>query len=1060
YTFKNNGNEDIYLINPDGSHRTQLTNHSASDADPDWSPDSTQLVFASSRDGNTHIYKINADGTNAQPLTAGDSTNAMPVWAPNGDKIAFVSNRDGDWEIFVMDVDGGNLTQLTDNDTVDQSPTWSLNSKQIAFVSERDGSQQIYVMDVDGSNQTRLTHDPDFESYDPAWSPDGHKIAFTTHYDGHEGISVMNHDGSDAFEVTLFAADSWLPAWSADGAEIIFSSNQNGDDNLYVISPDGSSLRQLTADIGADFAPAWGVQDVYVQRVFHIIYDPYLPTRGRLLSSYFVDPRQQVYDVVRSLQSHTDQRVQYVLQDQVVVDAFPPRSDGFLHDETSYMGCMASNWPNTTTCAGFVWADYDSIINDPTLDICGRLNRDEIDEVWLDMMPRTGFYESVLAGPAGFAYNGPTFTANTCDALIPIMAMNYEWTWDGGHIFGHRAEATMTRVYGGWAENAPEPHHWEQFGMVRWQSPDFAYAGCGSIHYAPNAMSSSDEYGYGLIAPPFGSVCDDFVNYPDLGVPEVVKTAVSCTTWNCNANDYYHWWFHHLPHQSGFGSDGRHNDWWLYFLDPNLAYAAPLADFTVTLQNDEPPFEVSLTNLSLGSYDTVTWDFGNGSGSSQLSPVATYAGEGVYEITLTLSGPFGSDTLTQNVATLLPPTEPGLVGRYYDFTDTPYTPPTDPFGDGTLRFEQVDSNIDYHWGSGSPNASLLGNDQYAIQWEGWVRSPYSGIVTFHVHSDDGTRLTVGSKSNESWVICGNCHNYLTLDMAAGQWYPILVEYFEDGGDAQIQLEWLLPNQTTYTAIGTGHLFARQTTQPGLLGTYYDYEAGHFVVPDDPFGDGTEKFAQYDGNVDFYWGDGSPDAALLGNDDFAVRWEGWVRSPVTGDVIFQAHSDDGTRLDVGDDHSEVWIICGNCVNMLTVPMEADRWYPIQLDFFEDGGTAQVQLHWQLPGSSSFVPVPQGHLVAPTDHCRLLNAPALAAQVSGDELSLTIGSAYSGDTFYLYRLTDPYATPNQYDLRLTSHRYWEAVADGQFYFVTEANGLVCETAQSNRLGVIQFEIVAGE
>ena len=154
-----------------------------------------------------------------------------------------------------------------------------------------------------------------------------------------------------------------------------------------------------------------------------------------------------------------------------------------------------------------------------------------------------------------------------------------------------------------------------------------------------------------------------------------------------------------------------------------------------------------------------------------------------------------------------------------------------------------------------------------------------------------------------------------------------------------------------------------------------------------------------------------------------------------------------------------MICGDCLNVLTVPMEAGRWYPMQLDFFEDGGTAQVQLHWQLPGSSSFVPVPQGHLVAPTDHCRLPNAPALAAQISGDEVTLTIEDAYSSDTFYLYRLSDPYATPNQYDVRLTSHRYQEVVAGEQFYFVTEANGLVCETAQSNRLGVFQFVITAG-
>jgi Tol biopolymer transport system component len=44
--------DDIYMINPDGSGRTQLTTDSAPDFDPSWSPDSAQIAFRSERDGN------------------------------------------------------------------------------------------------------------------------------------------------------------------------------------------------------------------------------------------------------------------------------------------------------------------------------------------------------------------------------------------------------------------------------------------------------------------------------------------------------------------------------------------------------------------------------------------------------------------------------------------------------------------------------------------------------------------------------------------------------------------------------------------------------------------------------------------------------------------------------------------------------------------------------------------------------------------------------------------------------------------------------------------------
>ncbi len=42
---------DIYLMNPDGSHVVNLTNHPADDRMPAWSPDATMISFWSDRDG-------------------------------------------------------------------------------------------------------------------------------------------------------------------------------------------------------------------------------------------------------------------------------------------------------------------------------------------------------------------------------------------------------------------------------------------------------------------------------------------------------------------------------------------------------------------------------------------------------------------------------------------------------------------------------------------------------------------------------------------------------------------------------------------------------------------------------------------------------------------------------------------------------------------------------------------------------------------------------------------------------------------------------------------------
>ena len=43
-------------MNADGSNLTNLTNNSAADNRPSWSPDGTKIVFGTNRDGNDEIY--------------------------------------------------------------------------------------------------------------------------------------------------------------------------------------------------------------------------------------------------------------------------------------------------------------------------------------------------------------------------------------------------------------------------------------------------------------------------------------------------------------------------------------------------------------------------------------------------------------------------------------------------------------------------------------------------------------------------------------------------------------------------------------------------------------------------------------------------------------------------------------------------------------------------------------------------------------------------------------------------------------------------------------------
>jgi len=110
-----------------------------------------------------------------------------------------------------------------------------------------------------------------------------------------------------------------------------------------------------------------------------------------------------------------------------------------------------------------------------------------------------------------------------------------------------------------------------------------------------------------------------------------------------------------------------------------------------------------------------------------------------------------------------------------------------------LVLTRLDPRIDFNWGSGGP-APAVGDDNFSVRWTGEVETAFTETYTFYTNSDEGVRLWVdGQELVDDWENQSATENYGTIDLVAGQVYGIVMEYYEDGGDAVAELLWSSPS---------------------------------------------------------------------------------------------------------------------------------------------------------------------------------------------------------------------------------------------------------------------------
>jgi PKD repeat protein len=143
------------------------------------------------------------------------------------------------------------------------------------------------------------------------------------------------------------------------------------------------------------------------------------------------------------------------------------------------------------------------------------------------------------------------------------------------------------------------------------------------------------------------------------------------------------------------------------------------AAFSAAPTSGPAPLEVVFTNTSTGDYDTCSWLFGDGGTSSNCNnPNHTYAAPGIYNVTLTVSGLGGTDTLLRaafiSVYDSEPPTGSILINTKDTYTDNPAVnlalSATDNVGVTEMRLSYNGSWHDWEAYASSKGVTLTGGD--------------------------------------------------------------------------------------------------------------------------------------------------------------------------------------------------------------------------------------------------------------------------------------------------------------------------------------------------------------
>ena len=218
---------------------------------PSLSPNGDKIAFCYAGD----VWIVPADGGQASRITSHASNDSHPIFSPDGTQLAFASQRTGGGNIYTLSLESNQPPKrLTYHNESVPPACWSPDGRWLYFTSSYDGLRGAsYKIHVDGGTPIQIAGDPRETHYNLAISPDGKTLAFNNngsqwwrrgqHPSGHSDIWIVSEavGADDHRRLTQYLGRNLMPMWNADGTGLYYLSDRDGEENIWYMTVEGDT---------------------------------------------------------------------------------------------------------------------------------------------------------------------------------------------------------------------------------------------------------------------------------------------------------------------------------------------------------------------------------------------------------------------------------------------------------------------------------------------------------------------------------------------------------------------------------------------------------------------------------------------------------------------------------------------------------------------------------------------------------------------------------------------------------------------------------------------------